>query len=232
MKKNLVFAFLFLLNNNLYCQSPNEVVFDKEDQSTNKSNVDEKFRAFNINVFNFLFGDYSVSFEHKIIDKLTGEVGLGMTNESVIKNSSFFKKSILHMPNEAIDNNYSFSSGYSFSFDVKYFLGETFKGIYSGLMYQNRVYSIDGVSNSSTFSNTTASNNIVKYDVFNQKRAISNYFVCFGSRNLLSKKFYSDASAGFGYFLYKESGDKIITNIPFKTKGFDIYYCLKIGMFF
>lgn len=232
MNKILLFTFLFLLINNFYCQSPKEVIFEKEDQSTNNSDVDEKFRAFNINVFNFLFGDYSVSFEHRIIDKLTGEVSLGMTNESIIKSSSFFKKSILHLPNEAIDENYSFNAGLSFSLDVKYFFGETFKSVYSGLMYQNRIYSIDGVSNSSLYNNNSASNKIVKYEAFNQKRAISNYFICFGSRNLLSKKFYSDASAGFGYFLYKESGDKIITNIPFKTKGFDIYYCLKIGMFF
>ena len=232
MKKIYFIALLFLQSFNFYAQAPKEVIFDKEDQSTNKSEVDKKFRAFNINVFNFLYGDYSVSFEHKIIDKLTGEVSLGLTDQSVIKNSLFFKRTILHIPQDATDNNYSFSLGYSFSFDVKYFLGETFKGKYFGLMYQNRNYSIDGISTSSKYTNTTASNKIFNYDVFNQKRAISNYFFCIGSRNLLSKKFYTDVSAGFGYYQYKENGDKIATNILFKTKGLDLYYCLKIGMFF
>ncbi len=225
--KFFFYCIIFFFYNYSYCQAPKEVVFDKEDQSTNKSEVDIKYRAVNISIVDLLYGDYILTFEHKILNKFVAEIGFGLTNQNFLKNKGLYRNFILHIPSD-VHNNFQFKLGHCYSFDLKYFFGDIFKTVYCTASFQQKVFNISGIDQ------TTNSNSYISsaFDVYNQKRVITDFTLGVGYKKLFSKKYYADVTGSIGGYHLKEKGDKLTSVFPYPNFGLNIYYSLKVGMFF
>jgi hypothetical protein len=127
----------FLVSYHLLGQDTPKVVVFENTSSQNTYDASAKENVLKWNMFGFTRGDFSLYYERKISDNVTGEIGFGVTKYDHYYH--VFNESFGHIGYEPESGVF----GYALSASIRLYADEAFDGFYFDLGLKHRVYNSD-----------------------------------------------------------------------------------------